>query len=151
MQLAGITRDTPNPAGGEILKDSAGNPTGLLRERAGGLASGVYGKWQASHQDLRKEIELATDECLSKGITSFEDAGSPPATVDVFRAMADKGELRIRMWVMLRASNAVLEANLDRYRTIGAGDNHLTVRAIKRYMDGALGLARRLAAGALYR
>src|SRR5580658_3389427 len=87
MQLAGITRDTPNPAGGEILKDSAGNPTGLLRERAGGLASAVYGKWQESHQDLAKEIDLATGECLSKGITSFEDAGSPPATVDVFRAM----------------------------------------------------------------
>ena len=139
MQLAGIARDTPNPAGGEILKDSAGNPTGLLRERAGSLASGVYGKWQASHQDLATEIKLATDECLAKGITSFEDAGSPPATVDVLRAMAEKGELRIRMWVMLRASNAVLEANLDKYRTIGAGGGHLTVRAIKRYMDGALG------------
>ncbi|MGO9262524.1 MAG: amidohydrolase [Bryobacteraceae bacterium] len=139
MQLAGIARDTPNPAGGEILKDSAGNPTGLLRERAGSLASGVYGKWQASHQDLQKEIALATGECLAKGITSFEDAGSPPATVDVFRAMAEKGDLRIRMWVMLRASNAVLQANLDRYRTIGAGGGYLTVRAIKRYMDGALG------------
>ncbi len=135
MQLAGIARDTPNPAGGEILKDSAGNPTGLLRERAGSLASGVYGKWQASHQDLQKEIALATGECLAKGITSFEDAGSPPATVDVFRAMAEKGDLRIRMWVMLRASNAVLQANLDRYRTIGAGGGYLTVRAIKRYME----------------
>jgi len=61
MQLAGITRDTPNPSGGEILKDQAGNPTGLLRERASGLASGVYGKWQAAHQDLRKVINLATD------------------------------------------------------------------------------------------
>jgi predicted amidohydrolase YtcJ len=139
MRLAGITRETPNPAGGEILKDGAGNPTGLLRERAGGLASSVYGKWQESHQDLEKEISLATGECLSKGITSFEDAGSPPATVDVFRAMAEKGDLRIRLWVMLRASNAVLQTNLDKYRTIGAGDNHLTVRAIKRYMDGALG------------
>jgi predicted amidohydrolase YtcJ len=139
MQLAGITRATPDPAGGEILKDSAGNPTGLLRERAGGLASSVYGRWQASHQDLAKEIALATGECLAKGITSFEDAGSPPATVDVFRAMAEKGDLRIRMWVMLRASNAVLQANLDKYRTIGAGGGYLTVRAIKRYMDGALG------------
>ena len=139
MQLAGVTRDTANPPGGEILKDGAGNPTGLLRERASSLASTVYGGWQASHADLAKEIKLATDECLSKGITSFEDAGSPPATVDVFRAMAGKGDLRIRLWVMLRASNAVLQGDLDKYRTIGAGGEHLTVRAIKRYMDGALG------------
>jgi len=139
LELAGITRATPNPLGGEILKDAAGNPTGLLRERAAGLASGVYGRWQDAHQDLRKQIDLAATECLAKGITSFEDAGSPPATVDVFRAMADKGELRLRLWVMLRASNAVLKDALDRYRTIGAGGNFLTVRAIKRYMDGALG------------
>jgi len=139
LELAGITRATPNPPGGEILKDAAGNPTGLLRERAAGLASGVYGRWQDAHQDLRKQIDLAATECLAKGITSFEDAGSPPATVDVFRAMADKGELRLRLWVMLRASNAVLKDALDRYRTIGAGGNFLTVRAIKRYMDGALG------------
>ncbi len=139
MQLAGITRDTPNPAGGEILKDGAGNPTGLLRERAAALASGVYGQWQASHSDLSQEIARATEECLSKGITTFEDAGSPLATVDVFRAMAEKGQLRLHLWVMLRASNAVLEANLDKYRTIGEGGGYLTVRAIKRYMDGALG------------
>jgi predicted amidohydrolase YtcJ len=139
MQLAGITRDTPNPAGGEILKDGAGNPTGLLRERASGLALDVYGQWQASHLDLEKEIGLATSECLSKGITTFEDAGSPLATVDVFRAMAQRGDLRIRLWVMLRAPNATLRDNLDKYRVIGAGGDRLTVRAIKRYMDGALG------------
>jgi len=139
MQLAGITRDTPNPSGGEILKDQAGNPTGLLRERASGLASGVYGKWQAAHQDLRKVINLATDEALSKGITTFEDAGSPLPTVDVFRSMADQKQLRIRMWVMLRTSNQLLEPALDRYRTLGADDNHLTIRAIKRQIDGALG------------
>ncbi len=139
MQLAGVTRDTPNPQGGEILKDSSGNPTGLLRERAQGLASDAYGKWQATHLDLRKEIDVATNECLSKGITSFEDAGSPPSTVDTFRAMADKGDLRLRLWVMLRDKTALTAAELDKYRTIGAGANHLTVRAMKRYMDGALG------------
>jgi len=137
MELAGITRSTPNPPGGEILKDKAGDPTGLLRERASGLANSVFAKWQASHLDLRKEIAVATDECLSKGITTFEDAGSPPATVDLFREMAEKGDLRL--WVMLRASNADLAPALDRYRRIGVGNQHLTVRAIKRYMDGALG------------
>jgi predicted amidohydrolase YtcJ len=109
------------------------------------LANRAYSEWRSRRTpaqqaaDLRKSIDLATDECLSKGITSFEDAGSPLATVDTFRRMADAGELRLRLWIMLRGSNQELEPNLDRYRTIGAGDNHFTVRAIKRYMDGALG------------
>ncbi len=139
MQLAGITRDTANPQGGEILKDKSGDPTGLLRERASGLASRVYSQWQASHLDLRKEINLAQDESLAKGVTTFEDAGSPLATADVFRDMAAKNELRLRLWVMLRAPNAQLGPNLDKYRTLGAGQNHLTIRAIKRQIDGALG------------
>ena len=53
--------------------------------------------------------------------------------------MAENHELRLRIWMMLRGSNAELGPKLDRYRTIGAGGNYFTVRAIKRYMDGALG------------
>src|ERR1035437_6920225 len=77
MEAAGITRDTPNPQGGEILKDKQGNPTGLLREQAEGLVNRVY---RAARTDLRQVISLAADECLAKGITTFEDAGSPLAT-----------------------------------------------------------------------
>jgi len=139
LDAAGITRDTPNPNGGEILKDAKGNPTGLMRERASGLVNGVYDKWHAAHDDLPKVIEMASDEALSKGITSFEDAGSPLSTVDVMRSMAEKNQLRLRLWVMLRGANEELGPKLDRYRMIGAGNNTLTVRAIKRYMDGALG------------
>jgi predicted amidohydrolase YtcJ len=145
MEAAGITRATPNPKGGEILKDDAGNPTGLLRETAQGRASRAYGEWRSRRTpeqqaaDLRKAIDLASQECVSKGITSFEDAGSPTDVVDVLRRMADARELRLRMWVMLRGSNQALGPKLDQYRMVGAGDNHLTVRAIKHYMDGALG------------
>ena len=146
MEAANITRGTPNPSGGEILKDALGNPTGLLRETAQALANDAHTAWLDKRTsaergaDLRKTIDIAAKECISKGITSFEDAGSPFATVDVFREMAEKHELPLRMWVMLGASTtAQLAANLDRYRMIGVGDNHLTVRAIKRYMDGALG------------
>lgn len=145
IEAAHITRDTPNPAGGEILKDKQGNPTGLLRERASGLASTAQNEWLAKRTpaeraaELRKAIDLAVEESISKGITTFEDAGSTLSTVDVFRQMADSHELKLRLWVMLRGSNEQLAGNLDRYRMIGVGDNHLTVRAIKHYMDGALG------------
>jgi len=145
MELAGIARDTPNPKGGEILKDAAGNPTGLLRETAQEMVSRALEQWRAQRtaaeqaEDLRRAIDVATAECLAQGITTFEDAGSPPATIDAFRRMAGNHELRLRLWVMLREPNQKLEADLVRYRTIGAGGDFLTVRAIKRYMDGALG------------
>ena len=146
MEAAKITRDTANPSGGEILKDVQGNPTGLLRETAQALANNARSAWLDKRSpaekaaDLRKSIDLAAKECISKGITSFEDAGSPFSTVDVLRSMAEKHELPLRMWVMLGASTTEqLAANLDRYRIMGAGNNFLTVRAIKRYMDGALG------------
>lgn len=145
ITAAGITRDTSNPAGGAILKDAQGNPTGLLQERAQGLAYKVLGEWQARRSPaeraayMRRAVDLAVEECLSKGVTTFEDAGSPFDTVDLLRTMADKGDLRIRIWMMLRAPNRELEPKLDRYRTIGAGGDYLTVRAIKRAIDGALG------------
>lgn len=145
MEAAGITAKTPNPPGGEVLKDKNGNPTGLLRERASGLVGRAEAAYNARRTPaenaalLRKEIDLAIDESLSKGITTFEDAGSPFGTVDALKAMADGHELRMRVWMMLRMPNDVLAPRLDRYRIIGAGDNYFTVRAIKRQIDGALG------------
>lgn len=145
MKAAGITRNTVSPAGGGILKDPTGNPTGLLQERAQGLVSRAYGEWQSRRSaadraaDLRKMVDLAVDECLAKGVTSFQDAGSPFETVDLLKSMADGGDARLRVWMMLRAANAQLEPKLDRYRMIGAGGNYLTVRAIKKSIDGALG------------
>jgi len=145
MEAAGITPKTPNPSGGEILKDKSGNPTGLLRERASGLVGRAESAYNARRTPaenkalLRKEIDLAIDESLSKGITTFEDAGSPFGTVDALKAMADGHELRMRIWMMLRMPNEVLAPKLDSYRMLGAGDNYLTVRAIKRQIDGALG------------
>ncbi|HEY2015357.1 MAG TPA: amidohydrolase [Bryobacteraceae bacterium] len=145
MEAAHITRDTANPSGGEILKDKQGNPTGLLRERASGLAASAHSAWEAKRSpaeraaQLRHVIDLAIDESLSKGIATFEDAGSPFSTVDVLKRMAENHELRMRIWMMLRTSNEQLAPNLDKYRTIGMGGNFFTVRAIKRQIDGALG------------
>jgi predicted amidohydrolase YtcJ len=145
MEAAGVTRDTKDPQGGEILKDKAGSPTGLLRERAQQLAGGAHSAWEARRTpeertaQQRRAIDLAIDESLSKGITTFEDAGSPFSTVDTLKAMAEKHELRMRIWMMLRTSNEELAPRLDQYRMLGAGGNFLTVRAIKRQIDGALG------------
>jgi predicted amidohydrolase YtcJ len=137
LREAGVNKDTPDPAGGEILRDPQGNPTGLLNERAQELVERVLDSGKETQ--VRQQIKLAERECLSKGITTFEDAGSPLATVDLFRKMAEQGELGLRMWVMLRAPRSELAGNLRRYHMVGVGGDHLTVRAIKEYIDGALG------------
>jgi predicted amidohydrolase YtcJ len=131
LKTAGITRDTPNPPGGEITKDASGKPIGLLNERAQGMVK-VVRDGQAD-----KAIDLAAEECISKGITTFEDAGSP---VDVIERLKKRAStLPLRMWVMLRVPNDVIAAEAAKIRVIGYGDNHFTVRAIKKQIDGALG------------
>jgi hypothetical protein len=145
LRQAGIDKNTSDPAGGEILRDAHGDPTGLLNERAQALIEHVLDTYRArrsaaeAQAELRQQIKLADRESLSKGITTFEDAGSPFATVDLFRKMAEHGELGLRLWVMLRAPQAELPGKLRRYYMLGVGGDHLTVRAIKEYMDGALG------------
>lgn len=145
MELAGVGSDTPNPKGGEILRDEAGRPTGAFREEAMGL---IHRARQRSETDrtaeqaakeLDEAIRLATEECLSKGVTTFCDAGSPSSTIRRFKELASAGRLKVRLWVMIGESNEALAERLPEYRILGLGNHHLTVRAIKRFMDGALG------------
>ena len=72
-------------------------------------------------------------------MTTFQDAGSGFATVDLLKKMIDEGRINVRLWIMLNANNEALAANLAKYRTIDYDDGFLTVRAIKRQIDGALG------------
>lgn len=137
MKLAGVTRDTPEPPGGEIVKDASGEPIGMFRETAQQLLNAAARN--ATPPDPRRQIELAIEEVLSKGITTLHDAGTDFGTVDRLKAMADAGTLGVRLYVMLRAGNEQLQDRISAYRIIGAGDNHLTVRAIKVTIDGALG------------
>jgi predicted amidohydrolase YtcJ len=135
LEASGITRDTPNPTGGEILRDKDGNATGLMRESA----SGLIRRPQETEDDVRRQLALADEEVIGKGITTFHDAGSPFTTIDVVKKMIDEGKMHVRLWMMIRTGNAALRQNAARYRTIGYGDNMLTVRAIKVTADGALG------------
>jgi predicted amidohydrolase YtcJ len=145
MDLAGITRQTKDPPGGQILRDKDGNPVGVFRETAQGLFSSALATDRAQltlqqrEAAIRRQIELADEECLAKGITSFQDAGSSLAEIDVFRRVAEEGKLGVRLWVMTDSSNRELAEKLPSYRWIGLANNHLTVRAIKRMIDGALG------------
>ncbi|MGH7577502.1 MAG: amidohydrolase [Longimicrobiales bacterium] len=137
MELAGITRDTPDPSGGEIVKDENGDPIGMFRETAQGLLAAA--SRNAAPPDPDRQIELAIEEVLSKGITTLHDAGSGFDTIDRLKARADAGTLGLRLYVMVRADNDALRDRIADYRMIGVGDDALTVRAIKVTIDGALG------------
>jgi predicted amidohydrolase YtcJ len=146
MEMAGIDRDTPDPEGGEIIRDAQGEATGLLRETAQRLVGRVFAAHEAERSpeereaEARRAVELAGEEVLSKGITSFHDAGSPFSTIDFLRELADEGALPVRLYVMVRGeTNEAMDELLPQYRMEGYGNDFLTVRSIKRQIDGALG------------
>jgi predicted amidohydrolase YtcJ len=143
MELSDVMASTPNPPGGDILKDAKGKPIGVFRETASGLIRRGTGEPAATADETaaraRKILELASQEVLAKGITSFQDAGSSLADVDLMKRMIDEGTINNRLWVMLRISNQALAANLAKYKTIDYADGFFTVRGIKKSIDGALG------------
>jgi predicted amidohydrolase YtcJ len=146
MELAGITASTADPDGGEIVHAPDGEPTGLLREAAQRLVDRARGGGVARSTPVQREararrmVDLAARDALSKGITSFHDAGADFATIDFFRGLAERGELPLRLYVMVRQESAAgLDSLLPRYRLDGVGNGFLTVRSIKRQIDGALG------------
>jgi predicted amidohydrolase YtcJ len=145
MELAGVTRATANPPGGEVVKDPQGNPIGAFIETAQGYIGRALVGYQMKRtpaeiqEQEKRTIALASDECLSKGITSFHDAGASFRTIDVYKALAEEGKLGVRLYAMVGEENDALKSKLSQYRILGAGQNHLTVRSIKCFMDGALG------------
>ncbi len=145
LRLSGISSETPDPEGGEIVRDARGQPTGLLRETAQRLASRAMARsldrmTEEEYDRQRRTIaRLAAEEALSNGVTSFQDAGSDFSEIDLFKRLADEGNLPVRLYVMIRSSNQELADKLGDYRLIGYGGNRLTVRSIKWTIDGALG------------
>lgn len=137
MEMAGIDRNTPDPSGGEIVRDGEGNPIGAFRERAGRLLAAA--RANAREPDPREVMELADREVLSKGITSVHDAGVGFGTIDLYKEMIDEGALGVRMNAMIRTPNEELRARLPEYMVEGYGGNRLRVGTIKISIDGALG------------
>jgi len=145
MEISNVTNPTQNPSGGKIIKDKSGFPTGIFLEEAEKLITKKYNEnlakksKQELNNEIKKAIKLANNECLKNGITTFHDAGESFEDLNIVKNMVDKNEIDIRLYVMLGENYFALKDSLRKYFTIGYGNNHLTVRSIKLYMDGALG------------
>ena len=145
MQIAGVNRFTPDPEGGTIVRDSLGNPIGVFEENAEQLIRKYYEDYLAKRTpdeiraDYVRQMNLAANDCLKKGVTSFTDAGEPFEIIDIMKQLADSNKIPVRLYVMIGDSLDNMKKKLKDYYVIGYGDNHLTVRSIKQYIDGALG------------
>ena len=146
LAAAGINKDTPNPAGGTIVHKANGLPSGLLRENAQDAVENaivIYDKRLSPEEKLatlREQSDLAAREALRHGVTSFHDAGASFETIDFFKSLEDQNALPIRLYVMVRGeSNEQMAKLLPKYRMLAGDNDFLTVRSIKRQIDGALG------------
>lgn len=146
LEVGRVSPETPNPSGGEIVRDIRGDATGLLRERAQGLVQRAYNEYQAQRTpeeieaDMRRQALLAAEASLENGITSFQDAGSSFEEIDFFKKLVDENALPIRLYAMVRGESLeTLEARLSEYYLPSYGDHRLNIRSIKMAIDGALG------------
>lgn len=145
MKLAGVTAQSKDPAGGEILRDGAGEPIGVFREnaqRAIRLAQSRSEQRRSTDEKrniVAEQIRLAGEQCLQHGITSVHDAGSSFALADLFTQFAQESELPVRVYMMIRAGANELAARMPDAKRIGVGDEFFTVRSVKISIDGALG------------
>ncbi|MEO5582788.1 MAG: amidohydrolase family protein [Saprospiraceae bacterium] len=146
MELSGLSKETPDPKGGSIVRDDQGNPIGMFEETAQQIVGQAYNAYLNTRppEELKRiwhqGIDLAQQECLKNGVTSFQDAGSTFQEMEWFKNLAEKDSLQIRLWSMLGVSSKEMsQGELDPYPWIGLSKDHLTVRSIKTYVDGALG------------
>lgn len=146
LAAAGIADDTPDPEGGTIVRAADGKATGLLRETAEGLVGRVISEYESrltpEERDavLREQAYLAARAALELGITSFQDAGSSFETIDFLKSLESEGALDVRLYVMVGGeSNERMGELLPHYYMSAEDNDFLTVRAIKRVADGALG------------
>ncbi len=131
LDRAGITRDTPDPVGGQIVRDASGEATGILRESAQELVFGVL-----DDEPLRPLVERCHDHLLSVGLTAITDFDGEDARA-AYRAMHADGRLRLRVTKAVRDGD--LELAIHEGRRSGQGDDLLRVGPVKFFSDGALG------------
>jgi len=145
MELANIDLETLDPAGGAVIRDKGGNAIGVFEERAMSMIRSLHQDYLNSFDPAERQekweesIELAMEECIKKGITSFQDAGSSFKEIADYTRMAEEGKLDLRLWAMIRKSSEEMEGKLAQIKVANIGGGYFTCRAIKTEIDGALG------------
>lgn len=132
IRQAGLTTAT-TITGGALLVEN-GQLTGILIDNAMDLIGKIIPDPETV--EIRQSLLNAQENCFSVGLTSVHDAGLDAGTIDLIDEMNKSGLLKIRIYAMLSAGRENFEKYM--YRGIYQTD-HLTVRSVKMYADGALG------------
>lgn len=134
LRAVGITAQTPDPVGGEILRDSFGEPTGILRETAHDALSAIM--HSASAGDLRGQLKSAQEFLLSVGLTGVHDFDGEEC-LTAYKDLQASDELKLRVYKSIPAE--ALEQAISEGRTTGSGTPWLRTGPVKLFSDGALG------------
>ena len=144
MEIAGISRQTLDIAGGKIVRDASGNPSGVFVDNAMTLVSRFLPP--PSYKETEEAISLAVRECLKHGLTGMHDMGVDKKEIDVYKGLIDKKEFPFRVYTSIDGAGETWDEFIGRDSSkpaigpiIGYGDNRLWVRSVKLYVDGALG------------
>lgn len=146
LELGKITRGTPDPPGGRIVRDAAGNATGFLVDRAQGLLPRSRPDTDADEdedEDSESRLRAGLQQYARWGVTSLHDAGADLGRIAIYKKLLDAGELPVRVYVMAGSGPAQ-----EHYLKTGPEPNvgglgMLSIRSFKLMLDGSLGGRRR--------
>ena len=133
MELAGVTADTANPAGGEVLRGARGEATGVFVDNAESIIDRMVPQGLLGRPE--DAILAAQRQCLAAGLTSVHDAGVSPGLIGIYQRLESEHRLKLRVYAMMAGPYAMkwFEENDP---IVG---DRLTCRAAKLYIDGAMG------------
>lgn len=135
LKLAGVTKSTPNPPGGEIVKDAEGNPTGVLKDAAQDL---VYSKMPPMSYERRlRAAKRALAYAARLGVTSVQAMSADYEDIRVYTELLNKGELTARIYVAPALATWENEARIGVSHAWGSP--YLRIGAMKAFADGSLG------------
>jgi predicted amidohydrolase YtcJ len=135
LKIAGITAATPDPPGGEIVRDAAGSPTGALKDAAQDLLFKAIPA--PTHMQRRRAIDAALREAARFGVTSVQDMAEDYGDLAVFAELAREGRLTTRIYGAPGIASVEDQAKLGIGRAFGSPT--LRIGALKMFADGSLG------------
>lgn len=138
MELVGINSDSEAPVGGEIVKDAQGNLMGIFLNNASGMLGDALPA--KSLEDYKKIGLYGLNVMAESGFTSIHDAGMGRTNYESYQALEDEGNLPIRVYGMIRATDTSLVNQLKQEGPDQDMEEMFVVRSLKAYYDGSLGI-----------
>jgi predicted amidohydrolase YtcJ len=137
LRLAGVTRDTPDPSGGEILRDAQGEPAGMLVDQAMPLVTRLVPPPTA--EETAQYLVVGAQREARLGWTGVQNAGNSFEDSELLRRLVAEGRVRIRVYDSMSGSDGSGQKLLAAGPVIGESGGRFTRRGVKFYIDGALG------------